>query len=428
MSGLSCIFPFPAKAQPVGSVQHEKRKYDKRQCCYYCNSLVNHKLCDHFERWHNDIAEVAKVLSKPRSDKVRRNWEFKRLTNLGAFKYNINVLTGNMSGELIVVKRAQENANATYLPCPGCYGFYQSKDLWRHYKICKIHNSTNVLKSGGKGTSIVAAGRILLEGALIGDNANICLTAVKTDVIANMHQDEVEVSVKHDNMIVMYGAVLLRKLGNARANDIKQRMRQLGRLTMETRMSLNELLTGKNFEKVCDGVETIAGLHQSNGRFYFTVPSYALRVGHSITKCCHIKISQAIKDGDSLAQHEAETFQAVFNSDWTDRISSLALNSLKEAKYNKPEYLPVTEDVVLLGNYLRENINALLQGDMTVYVNWRKLLNLTLVRLITFNKRRPNEVASLTLSTYLDKPKWNQFSNPEIEATLSGVEKKLVQR
>ena len=175
-------------------------------------------------------------------------------------------------------------------------------------------------------------------------------------------------------------------------------------------------------------MEEIAGLHEHQGRYFFRIPSYAIRVGHSLTKCAKVKISKAIRENNDQTRQDAEAFQALFQSDWTDRISSLALASLKQAKYNKPEFLPVTEDLVSLGKYLRESMSQLTNDGVPTYNEWRDLLEKTMVHLVVFNKRRANEVAKLLVTSFTNRPTWQESWNEEVSASLSALEKQLCAR
>lgn len=48
----------------------------------------------------------------------------------------------------------------------------------------------------------------------------------------------------------------------------------------------------------------------------------------------------------------ADTLVSLYENDWTDIISSQALSSLHEKKYNKPMLIPLVEDVKKLNTYL----------------------------------------------------------------------------
>ena len=55
---------------------------------------------------------------------------------------------------------------------------------------------------------------------------------VKLKVLVNMNKDMITKTVMSDPVIAQFGSSLLKKLGPKRANDIAQRMTQLGRIAM----------------------------------------------------------------------------------------------------------------------------------------------------------------------------------------------------
>ena len=71
---------------------------------------------------------------------------------------------------------------------------------------------------------------------------------------------------------------------------------------------------------------------------------------------------------------------------------SHALKNLSYRKHNRPQILPITNDLLVLRTFLKENITALTAEvrEKVMKENWRRLAVLTLARLITFNKRRGN--------------------------------------
>jgi hypothetical protein len=62
------------------------------------------------------------------------------------------------------------------------------------------------------------------------------------------------------------------------------------------------------------------------------------------------------------------------------------------------------------------------------YSVYRNLLEYTLAALILFNKRRGGEASKLLLNSYTERRNWNSTSNKEIIASLTDIEKQLVQR
>lgn len=423
MSNVCGKYIFSAKPQKVIVSDDGKRMYDKLVSCFVCDEIITHKISDHMKKEHHDNAVVAEVLAIPRGQKSERIWAFKRLANMGAFKHNIKVLSGDIEGELIVVKRCNTE-NCNFLPCPWCCGFYQERDLWRHCAECKFVDSS----TQKQGKSILATARLMLESALIKEDAT--LYQVQLDqVLSGMHKDEVRNAVKSDGIMCLYGATLMYSLGSQRSNDIRQRMRLLGKLSIQTGLSVDDMIKPGNFNKVVKAVEQRAGLFEQNKRFYFTVPSFALRAGHILFKCSRLKLTESLKTNDTVAQKEARAFQEVYDGEWTCRVSKIALATLKERKYNKPELLPLTQDTVKLEKFLTEQIKTLADEIIaSSYQNWRRLLECTMTKLITFNKRRPGEVGKLLLEAYLNKPNWKEHMNLEVHSALNAFEKKLCER
>jgi len=64
-------------------------------------------------------------------------------------------------------------------------------------------------------------------------------------------------------------------------------------------------------------------------------PSLVLKIGHLLKKCAKIKKSSALSSGDSVMGRKADEFLSLCIDDWTDEISSSALQTLETNKINK---------------------------------------------------------------------------------------------
>ena len=109
-------------------------------------------------------------------------------------------------------------------------------------------------------------------------------------------------------------------------------------------------------------------------------------------------------------------------------ISSRALTSLKEKAYNKVHVLPLTNDLLILRNFLNTEIKKEVAAAKTNLTNesWIRLCQLTFAAVTLFNRRRGGEVAKMNIKCYTQKPNWGV--NEEFEKGLSSVEKKLMRR
>ena len=146
-----------------------------------------------------------------------------------------------------------------------------------------------------------------------------------------------------------------------------------------------------------------------------------------MTKIGHIKAGLALRRQDEHEKTEAEYFLTLLKSEWTDTISSNALNTLKRNKGQKVSLLPVTADLRKLREYHTHKIQEL-ATCIDDYAKWRKLAVLVLSRLTIFNKRRGGEASKLLLEAYSERPDWSKSANEEILSTLQPLERKLLQR
>lgn len=56
---------------------------------------------------------------------------------------------------------------------------------------------------------------------------------------------------------------------------------------------------------------------------------------------------------------DADAFLALHKADWTNRISLAALATFKHRKYNNPDVLPLTDDLLKLKQYQEKMLSSL---------------------------------------------------------------------
>ena len=120
--------------QTISKTYPGQRDYSK----YFCGKMVM-KMARHLEACHADEHEITSLPEKSKSSSDIRNKTLEKLSNLGNFHQNINVLT-KKSGNLIIGKRAKKRAKKlknTY-HANFVWFFVLSSDLWRHTKTCKF--------------------------------------------------------------------------------------------------------------------------------------------------------------------------------------------------------------------------------------------------------------------------------------------------
>ena len=355
-----------------------RRQYDKKLACYFCGNIIRHRIHSHLDACHGDLPEVAESLSKTGN---QRKYAIEKLKNMGNYRHNIKVLSSG-KGELIIARRSSKDGAvdpSDYLPCIHGLAFCKSDELWRHCKTCHLRKQI----SDEKSTGVLAKARMLLEGGLQeeGNVTDKGMQDLHKHVLLTMRKDAAYKALKEDTLIMQFGNVLLRKLGTRRKNDVAQRMRQLSRLKLELSddgagIQLMDYPTGGCFDEILSAIENVAGLQENaEGIRVFEIPSLALRLGHNLLKCAELKRGMGIRQQNGQLKEEAETFIQLHSSEWTDKVSSIALATLKTNHFNKPEMLPVTEDLVLLKNFLvqtMEDENKQITKEPS-YASWRAL-------------------------------------------------------
>ncbi|KAH3690237.1 hypothetical protein DPMN_192405 [Dreissena polymorpha] len=121
-----------------------------------------------------------------------------------------------------------------------------------------------------------------------------------------------------------------------------------------------------------------------------------------------------------------ESFLKMYKIKWKSSISSRALHSLANIKYNKPKYLPLVEDVVILNKFLKKKADAVVHTVETEKhsANYPDFAKVCLAQLILFNRRRSGEAQRMTVEQY-QMAKIGGKVDPVVKSILTELEKKL---
>ena len=223
-----------------------------------------------------------------------------------------------------------------------------------------------------------------------------------------MRCDYVSLVARNDKLISDYGTRMYNKHGHDTSQHqyIRCKIRELARFLMVARNhgfeSLESVIEPTRFNQVISVMEDLCGYCE--GKATYKNPSLALKLGHSLKKCASIqKVSGMLAEDESM-QKKAKRFLTLCAETWTDQVSSRALTNLYEAKFNKPNLLPLTDDIVRLHRYLDEQSATLMKrleaGDSSV---WGDLCQVLLSRLILFNRRRCGEIGKMEMKFYQDR-------------------------
>ncbi|XP_037396315.1 uncharacterized protein LOC119263848 isoform X1 [Pygocentrus nattereri] len=392
-----------------------KRIWNKKHFCLYCKK-PNSKIARHLERKHGEETEVAQALSFPKGSK-RRAALLEEIRNKGDFEHNIDVLE-NGDGQLITWRQPKANASPNnYLPCPQCWGFFVKTDLWKHEISCRVRQAKNLKKTKRIQS---CASRLVPVSSSVSSGCK--------DVLHSMHQDEISICVRNDPLICKFGDVLFEKHGHNKFQHsyIAQKMRELGRFLIAAReidnsvCMLQDVLVPGKFQTVVEATRTVSGFMASQNEY--KTPSLACKIGYSLKRAAEILVGESLISGNTRTERDAKKFIEVMETQWNTYVSGRALNTLKTAKWNKDEMIPLTEDIMKLQKHLKAlEKDAVLGLSVAPSVSdWKKLCQSLLTQIILFNRRREGEASKLLLATYQTRNR--APAHPEVYESLSKLE------
>ncbi|ESO84729.1 hypothetical protein LOTGIDRAFT_168393 [Lottia gigantea] len=131
-------------------------------------------------------------------------------------------------------------------------------------------------------------------------------------------------------------------------------------------------------------------------------PSTALKLSFDVDKLCTIKLGLCMRTRDERGKQDSIDFKNLIQLEWKTKVTRLAQATLQDGFYNKAKCLLYPEDIVKVSAYLVKELKEIdLSKETEVY---QEVIILTQCRLLLFNRRRPGELESLSIASYLNKP------------------------
>ena len=255
-------------------------------------------------------------------------------------------------------------------------------------------------------------------------------------LLQGLTNDKVGRVVKTDSLLLELGQREYVKLGHDpdQHNSIRQTLRRMGRLLIEVRKinnvpttALKDLIDPARFQLVLDAVRITAGFHEDNHQF--DKPTLALKLGHCLKRCAKILQGKYIEENNTKMHRKAVDFHKLCELNWQEEVSAHAMRNLYEKKRNPVKVLPLTEDIVAFSKYLkhegqkcRDVLEEIAAGDITQA--WNLLRDVTLARVILFNRRRQGEASKIKIQEYkqlLQVPRGDKV----VLSSLSSIEQEL---
>ncbi|XP_033116898.1 uncharacterized protein LOC117116888 [Anneissia japonica] len=399
-----------------------KRLWTNKDYCFFCGK-ADFKVARHWSIWHKQERMVIEVEALPKSSRARRE-KIAFLRNKGNLKHNFTVWeTGE--GKIVPRKRPSNDDEASeYLPCEFCDGSFKKVWLPKHQKTC-------VQRCGRERQQRVQSPAKMM---IPERNPQTVSDSLRTKVLSRMQSDSITAVVTRDDDILAYGTQMLRSHPEEHhALIISQKMRDLAKLVSAASLKdpaiigIRDCIDPQKFDTVVAAVKDVAGYSsQSNS---YRIPSYARNIGFEINKVASQIEAEAMISNNKQLDETVKNFKEVKLSEWRNTVTVLAHHSLQSSRRNRPNLLPLAEDLKNLANYLQDNrlYNEMaLREDPCSTKNWQEFCHLTLTRVSLFNKRRSGETERLLLDDYKKGCQDEGEIPQEIYKSLTEVEKGLV--
>lgn len=393
----------------------------KKNYCYVCGKPQS-KISRHLKT-HKTHADIVHAFSLPKHSKERKLL-LDKIRNKGNFRHNVEVLQGG-TGPLKVKRNPKAITQARkFIHCMHCQGMYIRKELWRHVRRCPCKpENQDVNKEPGR-TKILGLA-VAHESAFSQQ-----ISSGVWKLLSVMKQDEVASVVKNDLSIIQFAQSLYNRHGQdpTKYEYMRQKLRELGRLMLCLRTeysvhNLEEAVKPANFQRVVQAVKKVSGFDEATHSYQ--TPSLALKLGHTLNKISDIIHCRALMAEDEELIKSTDIFKRLYSSKWAELVSHCALNTLSDAKYNKPSTLPFTEDVQILHRYFDKSLETAfynLKEEATTQ-NYAQLAKVTLAQIIVFNRRRAGEVSKMRLRSFHERD--NTMLHEDVALGLSKTEQRL---
>ena len=375
----------------------------------------------HLRNEHADKQEISALRALSED---QQQLALKKLLLDGDHIHNQEVLRVGY-GDIIVVRRSTCYKADAYIPCVYCHGYFVGNDVWRHAKKCDFipeGANTKTLHQDGKALMAIA------RSPVIDDNFN-------RFVLATMKQDSIGQLCTKDNLILKFGQTLFNKKGKQQITTIRQRMRQMGRLLQQlhedtkSTKSLKDFIKRQHFDTLVNATKTVCKGQIDEDTLVLCpkYPTLQLQIGNHIRKCSIIHEGIANRENDDATADETERFLRMFDREWTEHVSSVALQTKNLRRSNTTYAMPLTEDIKAIRNFTLNEIPRLIEllNSVKSEKNFRSLAEVTLVRVIMYNRRRSGEASRMLLTTYNSRPDWSTAYNDEIAASMTPIEQQL---
>lgn len=397
------------------------------------------------KRTHSNEEPVMRYCAILDSDlnlrKKRRQAIFDDLRKKGNFIYNQNVLRDSVFPvkvkSLLPVKRKSggKESVCNHIICKVCQGLYSRKTFHKHASLCGA-----LQKNDQDGCDIdeqpIRNSFVKTLGLEIHQGSEKASQLMKEKIFKILRKDEKGFVAIQDPLIVSVGSDFLASHCALKDRyNVTRKMRDAGYLLIKMRekdhsiLSFKDCFYPKQMDNLLSAVQEICGLDSETGmveiigmpaRLAWVIQESASKLLDEVI--CNPEYTDNRKE---IMKTSLLDFMAVFKRRWKYTISTNAEISRKRKAMQKPVVMPDDDDIRIMNEKVAE-LEELYYNDLkkTVTIeNYERLCQITIAKMILFNRRRAGEVARAELEFYLNRPNNQNTMSPEILSQLTETEK-----
>ena len=138
---------------------------------------------------------------------------------------------------------------------------------------------------------------------------------------------------------------------------------------------------------MASAARSVAGFKEGS----YTTLSTALKIGHSLSECAGMLQAEGIMKGDADQEKAAGDFLALYKGEWKIEVSSRALGTGVERRWNRPDNIPSNADVQRMQATIDKDLNLAERGivEETSIESCIRLAQVALTAIMLFNRRWP---------------------------------------
>jgi len=156
-------------------------------------------------------------------------------------------------------------------------------------------------------------------------------------ILSGMRHADIAETIHEDWLLLKFIKVFADKYaftGN-QENLICEKARTIARLYLKIKESVpdvaqfSDCFKGIYFDDVIDAVHYRTGKGDD-----IKTPSQALKIGHSLKKCCHILIGDALRKNNLEKKEEVHSFLELVENEWNEKVSkSIEASNITVGQY-----------------------------------------------------------------------------------------------